>query len=58
MDIDRFVRTEMHLDALLEDRVLSVINRRGTMKSEQNQGIKASLIQNIIREYRDNTNYY
>ena len=58
VDIDRFVRTEMHLDALLEDRVLSVINRRGTMKSEQNHGIMARLILNIIREYRDKTIYY
>ena len=58
VDIDRFVRTEMHLDALFEDRVLSVINRRGTMKSEQNHGIMARLILNIIREYRDKTIYY
>ncbi len=58
VDIERFIKTEMHLDALLENRILSVVNRRGTMKTEKNHGIMARLIRNIIREYRDKNIYF
>lgn len=58
IDIDRFVRTEMHLDPILESHVLQMVNRRGTLKTEQNHGVMAHLILDIMRECREKQPYY
>ena len=38
--------------------VLSIVNKRGTLKSAQNHAIMSRLILEIIRECRDQTVYY
>lgn len=58
IDIEGFIKNEMHMDAMREGAVLSVINRRGTLKSEQNHGVMSRLILNIIRECREQSIYY
>ena len=58
IDIEGFIKNEMHMDAMREGAVLSVINRRGTLKSEQNHGVMSRLILNIIRECREQSSYY
>lgn len=58
IDIDHFVRTEMHLDPILESHVLQMVNRRGTLKTEQNHGVMAHLILDIMRECREKQPYY
>lgn len=58
IDIERFVKTEMHMDAVMQDGILSVINHRGTLKTEQNHGVLAEVILNIIRECRDQPVYH
>ncbi len=58
VDIERFIRTEMHLDSMRAERIIGVINHRGTMKTCQNHGVMSDIIQNIIREYREKPIYY
>lgn len=58
IDIERFINNEMRLDAMSRSSVLSIVNKRGTLKSAQNHAIMSHLILEIIRECRDQTVYY
>ena len=58
IDIERFVNNELTLDIIQKNFVLSIINRRGTLKSGLNHRTLANNILNIIRESRDQSVHY
>ncbi|MDD6667294.1 MAG: AraC family transcriptional regulator [Lachnospiraceae bacterium] len=58
IDMDEFVRNEMESSRLSPDEIIRIINKRGTLKTKANHPIMASLIQNIIRECREQPLYY
>ncbi len=58
IDIERFVNNEMNMDAMHKSSVLSIVNKRGTLKSVQNHRTMAKLVLDIIRESRDQNAYY
>jgi AraC-like DNA-binding protein len=58
VDIEGFLNNEMHMDEMWKARVLSVINKRGTLKSEENHGVLSRIILNIIRECQEQSLFY
>lgn len=58
IDIEGFINNEMKLDMMQKRSILDVINKRGTLKSEQNHKILSDIVLNIIRESRDRGAYY
>lgn len=58
IDIEGFIRNEMNLDPLWQSRVISTINKRGTLKTVENHGNMAQIVQNIIRECREEDIFY
>lgn len=58
IDIESFVRNEMNLDDLKKSRILQMINRRGTLKTDLNHPVMSRLVLNIIRECRERSPYY
>lgn len=58
IDIDEFIRTEIHTNKLTINEVIHSINKRGLIKTKADSPIMAGLILNIIEECRNKKLYY
>lgn len=58
VDLESFLLKEVPQDNTQMHSVLSIINKRGTLKTRQNHSIMSDLILNIIRECREKPLYY
>ena len=52
IDLESFIREGNLFDELRKEEIISVISRRGTMKSRKNHPVMANIILNLIRESR------
>lgn len=50
IDLDTFIREEIHSVYLSTDEILRITNKRGTLKSMKNHPVMGNLIKNILRE--------
>lgn len=58
VDIDEFIRSEMHTDQLSIDEIIRIVDKRGTLKTKANHPGMAKLILTIIEECRETPLYY
>lgn len=58
IDIESFIANEINVDDFQKRQMISIINKRGTLKTDRNHTVMSKLILNIIRECRDQNTYY
>lgn len=57
IDLDSFIRDEIHSEYLSRDDLLRITNKRGTLKSMKNHPVMGQLIRNILRECHEPDTY-